>query len=85
MLKISLSTLASVLTCLAIAQSGDLWYHNIDSNNVALGGYDLVSYFSEEGPLSGQENLSAEYNGITYLFSSRDNLNLFIGAPKNYL
>ena len=37
---------------------------NIDKNNLAIEGYDLVSYF-EGNPKEGKKEISATYKGVT--------------------
>ena len=54
-------------------------------DGVAVGGYDLVSYHQANGPLAGSEALSQQLNGLTYRFSSQDNLATFREAPQRYL
>lgn len=55
-------------------------------NNVGLKGYDPVSYFSEGGSLAltGLENLSFDYFGVTYKFANEKNLALFKLDPKKF-
>jgi len=50
----------------------------------AVGGYDAVSYFSESGPVKGSKDIALEYNGVTWLFSSQANLELFKADPTKY-
>ncbi|MEW6144264.1 MAG: YHS domain-containing (seleno)protein [Thermodesulfobacteriota bacterium] len=52
---------------------------------VAAGGYDVVSYFTESGPVRGNGRYTVEYNGVTYLFSSEANKNAFEKDPLKYL
>ncbi len=54
-------------------------------SNLALSGYDPVSYFKEDGPKSGKEDFSTEHKGSTYLFCSEDNLKQFSSTPEKYL
>src|SRR6478609_8428855 len=51
--------------------------------NMALEGYDPVSYFSGR-PLEGESSLTFTYKSITYLFSSQANLNKFKASPEKY-
>jgi YHS domain-containing protein len=51
--------------------------------NIALEGYDPVSYFSGE-PLEGKSNLLHTVNGVTYYFSTAENLALFKMNPSKY-
>ncbi|PPK92994.1 hypothetical protein LY01_02699 [Nonlabens xylanidelens] len=53
-------------------------------NNVAIEGYDLVSYF-EKQPIPGNENHSYIYDDTTFLFSSNSNLELFKLNPLKYI
>ncbi len=52
---------------------------------VALGGYDVVSYREDGGPLPGDQQFSLEHEGATYLFASQVNLERFVKDPKKYL
>lgn len=54
-------------------------------DGVAVGGYDLVSYRQDDGPLRGIEDNSATHNGITYLFTSQGNVDLFLQDTDRYL
>ena len=52
---------------------------------VAVGGYDLISYRDSEGPVVGDKNYSADYNGATYWFANQTNLDIFVQDPARYL
>jgi len=66
-------------------QSGENWYYNIDTENVATHGFDLVSYHTKEKPEKGKSNLSSVYEDVSYLFSSKKNKNSFDKNPEKYL
>lgn len=51
----------------------------------AAGGYDLVSYHQESGPVRGSGFQAAEYQGVTYLFSSEENKATFEANPEKFL
>lgn len=51
--------------------------------NVALDGYDPVSYFDQH-PVEGKEGLRHQYKGIVYLFSTPANLAKFKANPSSY-
>ncbi|MCW5963658.1 MAG: YHS domain-containing protein [Bryobacterales bacterium] len=57
----------------------------LDSNGLAIGGFDLVSYFTEGRAQRGSERFQAEYKGATFLFSSEANRNLFQANQEMYL
>jgi len=52
-------------------------------DNLALGGYDTVSFFSGK-PIKGKESLSFTYNGAEWLFNTRGNLELFKTNPEAF-
>ncbi|HEY9047571.1 MAG TPA: YHS domain-containing (seleno)protein [Ohtaekwangia sp.] len=51
--------------------------------NIALEGYDAVSYFDNK-PVEGKESIRFTHKGITYLFSSQNNLARFKSNPDKY-
>lgn len=66
------------------AQSDDVRQKNFNlKKNIALGGYDPVSYFDNK-PQEGDEKFRYSYKGITYLFVNASNLNKFKSTPVNY-
>jgi YHS domain-containing protein len=57
----------------------------VNKDGVAIGGYDVVSYFLPGGPQKGNSSLKQVYNLVTYYFTSADNLNLFRENPEKYI
>src|SRR5262245_18750808 len=53
-------------------------------NKNAVGGYDTVSFFSESGPVKGYKAIAFEYNGVTWLFATPANRDLFVADPVKY-
>ena len=51
---------------------------------VALSGYDPVTYFSERRPSKGGAKISYDFQDRRYLFSSKENRDLFAAAPARY-
>ena len=51
----------------------------------AIRGYDTVAYFTEGKPVKGDEKFITEYNQAEWLFSSKENLELFLNNPEKYL
>jgi YHS domain-containing protein len=74
----------SVSASTAFAQTDQLRnkHFNLDEN-VALDGYDPVSYFTSV-PKEGQKKLSYSFKGVEYLFSSAQNLATFKASPEKY-
>lgn len=58
-------------------------YTGFFSNN-AVGGYDTVSFFSQNGPIEGKSQYKTTYKGTTWLFSSAENLAKFTANPAKY-
>ena len=56
-------------------------------SNAAAGGYDVTSYFGEEGeevtPVKGDKAFSTEYQGANWLFASQENLDKFVANPAS--
>ena len=58
---------------------------NIDENLLAVAGYDLVSYFSQDNPQQGMEAIAVSWKGARYLFASKKNKAIFQKNPEKYL
>ena len=63
------------------AQAGDT--ANLEKG-VILKGYDPVSYFKGGHPVKGKTDIKSDLNGVTYLFSSKENQAEFLKDPKKY-
>jgi YHS domain-containing protein len=57
---------------------------NVDKNNLAIKGYDLISYTTNQ-PQKGTSSFSAVYQGNTYWFVSPKHLEQFKQNPERYL
>lgn len=74
-----------VTTTLAFAQDDKLGQSefNLDDDNVAMQGYDPVSYFIGT-PQKGKKSFIYNFNGINYWFNNTDNLDLFKKQPDKF-
>ena len=54
-------------------------------DGVAVGGADAVAYFVQSQYVSGQPNISYEWKGATFLFSSEEHREAFIREPDKYV
>lgn len=84
-----LSTIAkSLALAVAVASSSMAFAANIDmnadANDVAIKGYDTVSYFTNGKPSKGSNKYTATYKGAIYQFASAKNRDLFRSAPERY-
>lgn len=57
---------------------------NVDKSNLAIDGYDPVSYFTTSKAAKGKSNIASIYEGITYRFASEQNRALFNANPAKY-
>jgi YHS domain-containing protein len=79
-----LSAVLLSITSILFAQGEEVRKKNFNiKKNIALEGYDPVSYFDRQ-PLEGKEELSTTYKGITYRFATSANLNKFNTNPEKY-
>lgn len=56
---------------------------NLAKKNLALNGYDPVSYF-ESGPVKGSKKITGSHQGITYRFANEANREAFKTKPSQY-
>jgi len=54
------------------------------TNGIAINGTDPVAYFTEGDYAYGDEAISAEWNGATWLFTSEEHRDLFLADPEKY-
>lgn len=64
-----------------IARAGEQY---TDREGRALNGYDVVSYFSETGPVPGLETITADHNGASWWFASEASREAFLADPSRY-
>lgn len=53
-------------------------------SNLAVSGYDAVSYFTMDKPVKGSSKYSTEHMGASWQFSSQENLDAFTVNPEKY-
>lgn len=58
--------------------------YNLTGTHLAIGGYDPVAYLTEHKAVEGNKMLKADYEGVTYYFSSKEHLNMFNLNPHKY-
>lgn len=57
---------------------------NLGKNNLALSGYDPVSYFADQ-PQKGNDSFATSYQGATYYFHTKENQTTFLANPDKYV
>lgn len=73
----------AIATPAAMADGGV--FVGVEGSNVAVSGYDTVSYFQGNGtPVRGDARYKVEYNGAVYHFANQANANTFKANPESY-
>ena len=76
---------AMLIAASAIAQTGErVRQFNLGDEHIAINGYDPVSYFTENKAKEGNKSIKADYEGVTYYFSSEKDKGLFTSHPEKY-
>ena len=75
------------LACVAMAllTSVSVRAQNNGDPDLALGGFDVVSYFQDGGPLRGKAEFREDFDGARYLFANAQNKAAFRVDPDRYL
>ncbi|TWX53035.1 YHS domain-containing (seleno)protein [Colwellia hornerae] len=81
LIKSTLVTSAILVSSLSFAANIEV---NGNDNDLAIKGYDSVSYFTKGAPTKGSNKFTSAYNGAIYQFSSADNRDLFKADPSRY-
>lgn len=79
--KATLASTALLASSLSFAANVEV---NANANDLAIKGYDTVSYFTKGAPTKGSDKYTAAYNGAIYQFSSAHNRDLFKAEPAKY-
>ena len=80
-IKSTLVTSALLISSFSFAANIEV---NASDNDIAIQGYDTVSYFTKGAPTKGKGEFTAAYNGAIYQFSSAMNRDLFKASPSKY-
>jgi YHS domain-containing protein len=75
--------LVFLLAFVASASYGQKNNYNIQKGAIAKG-YDVVSYFDNTA-VKGDKKFSVEYDHVTFLFSSQENVNIFKKNPQKFI
>lgn len=79
-----------VVSCATPKKGGEINVHKVDGQeNVAVKGYDVVSYFKKKRvgkvkPQKGIKENSYDWKGATWFFSNKQNLKKFKSNPEKY-
>lgn len=79
------SVLMLVLICAnAFAGESPDNKHNLGKDKLALKGYDPVTYFTQDRPGKGQEDITVTYKGDVFRFASEANREKFTQSPEQF-
>ncbi|MFQ1700830.1 YHS domain-containing (seleno)protein [Loktanella agnita] len=73
-------TAVSFLAGHALADTSSIYAED----GVALGGTDVVAYFTQGQPVAGSAEITQEWQGVTWRFASADNKAAFAADPSRY-
>lgn len=59
-------------------------HFNLDSNGLAIGGYDPVAYIAQKKAVEGKAAYTYTWKSVKYRFSSQANMNTFKESPEKY-
>lgn len=54
-------------------------------DGIAVRGYDVVAYVKDNKAVKGTDEFSYSWNGVKWLFSNNEDLQLFKGNPEKYV
>ena len=57
----------------------------VTEDNVAVKGYDVVSYVNDNKAVEGSKDNSVEHEGVTYYFATASNKDAFTENPEKFL
>ena len=79
------AALAAPLTVVAPALADGGVFVGVEGENIAVGGYDAVSYFQGDGaPVPGDARFTVVHDGAEFQFSSQRNADAFAADPDAY-
>lgn len=60
-------------------------YNLPKGKTLAVAGYDVVAYFTDNKAVKGDEAITSLYRGVTYRFATREHRALFAAQPDKYV
>jgi YHS domain-containing protein len=83
---ISAILLAPALLCIVtpIASAGEKLFA-VDSNHIAIKGYDTIAYFTDGKAVKGSSQFEYVYDDATWRFSNAAHREMFVADPDRYM
>ena len=79
------SLVAGIAFSLSLAGAAFADALNVDSTGLAVQGYDVVAYFTQDKPVKGESAFQYEHDGGIYHFSNAANRDVFASDPEKYV
>ncbi len=79
-LKFLSITTCQIVLCSVSVYAGEFF----ERNNLAIGGYDPVAYFTEQKPVKGSPEFRSNFEGSTFHFVSAAHRDAFAADPSKY-
>src|SRR5690349_3435689 len=80
MMRLTLALLFVSAFCVCHAQKNEIF----STPEGAIRGYDPVAYFTENKPVKGKAEFTAEWKDQKWYFSSAKNKTVFMASPESY-
>lgn len=85
MKKLALLLFVALLSATTFAQTAAKRKSEFNlEKNVAIQGYDPVTYFTQKKAVKGKSSIAASYEGVTYNFATQADKDLFLKNPAQY-
>ena len=79
------TVLGSIFAVLLTVVAAPAWAVDVTYSTPGISGYDPVAYFTDGKPMKGSGYHVAEYQGVTYVFASKEHKNMFEAHPEKYV
>lgn len=76
-----------ILVILVLSFSGNWCFsqeYAYEKGKIAIGGYDITSYFNDD-LMKGEKEFQSTYLDVIYLFANQANVNKFESNPEKYI
>ncbi len=84
-MKVTSKSILSACILLIAVMATPVFGQDVSKSTPGLSGYDPVAYFTDGKPMKGSGYHVAEFDGVTYAFSSKEHKEMFSASPEKYL
>ena len=76
---------ALMIIAAAIANAGERTLYAVDSNHIAIKGYDPVAYFTDRKAVKGETRFAYVYDDAKWQFANAAHREMFVADPDHYM